>query len=88
MKKLSVFLCAVLLCSCAPTDYISVVPEESISGAVMSSVAPEPPDGTEKDFTEPTSYIPDSTSGGDAQTGNHLQHRRILFLVCLRRKGS
>ena len=68
MKKLSVFLCAVLLCSCAPTDYISVVPEESISGAVMSSVAPEPPDGTEKDFTEPTSYIPDSTSGGDAQT--------------------
>ena len=67
MKKLSVFLCAVLLCSCAPTDYISVVPEESISGAVMS-VAPEPPYGTEKDFTEPTSYIPDSTSGGDAQT--------------------
>ena len=68
MKKLSVFLCAVLLCSCAPTDYISVVPEESVSGAVMSSVVPEPPDGTEKDFTEPTSYIPDSTSGGDAQT--------------------
>ena len=69
MKKLSVFLCAVLLCSCTPTDYISVVPEESISGAVMSSVAPEPPDGTEKDFTEPTPYIPDSTSGGDAEPG-------------------
>ena len=68
MKKLSVFLCAVLLCSCTPTDYISVVPEESISGAVMSSVAPEPPDGTEKDFTEPTPYIPDSTSGGDGKT--------------------
>ncbi|MDY2907234.1 MAG: hypothetical protein SOT56_08455 [Eubacteriales bacterium] len=68
MKKLSVFLCAVLLCSCAPTDYISVVPEESVSGAVMSSVAPEPPDGTEKDFTEHTSYITDSTSGVDAQT--------------------
>lgn len=68
MKKLSVFLCAVLLCSCAPTDYISVVPEERISGAVMSSVAPEPPGGTSEDFTEPTSYIPDSTSGGDAQT--------------------
>ena len=68
MKRLAVFLCAVLLCSCTLTDYISTVPAESTSGTVVSSDITETAGGTSESASESTSYIPDSTSGTDAAT--------------------
>lgn len=68
MKKLLVFLCAALLCSCTLTDYISTVPEESTRGTALSSAVTEPAGSTSEDFSEQTSYIPESTSGTDAPT--------------------